>query len=100
MKEDIVSKIKNFNIIDIISRYLNLRKINSKQYKGNCPFHKEKTASFFVDIDGYYKCFGCNKGGDIINFVQEVENISFKEAVDKICQILNVNPQLLTRFGK
>ena len=48
-----------------------------------CPFHQEKTASFHVDDrKGFYKCFGCNEGGDIFSFVQQTENVGFMEAVE------------------
>lgn len=47
-----------------------------------CPFHKEKTPSFFVDTEsGLYYCFGCQRGGDIIKFIEEIEKCSFEEAV-------------------
>src|ERR1041385_6920788 len=50
--------------------------------KATCPFHAENTASFFVSpARGSYYCFGCNKGGDIFTFVQEIEGVDFREAL-------------------
>lgn len=63
----------------------------SNQGKGDmwapCPFHQEKTASFHVDDrKGYYYCFGCHAKGDVVNFVQETENVTFIEAVEIIAR--------------
>ena len=70
------------DIVDVISSYVpSLNKKGSK-YWGNCPFHHEKTPSFTVDREqGYYKCFGCGKGGDVISFMMETESLTFIEAV-------------------
>jgi len=74
------------NIADVISRVATLRKAGSR-LKGLCPFHSEKTPSFNVDPNqGYYKCFGCGKAGDIITFVRETEQLSFTEAVETLGQ--------------
>jgi len=52
------------------------------QYVGLCPFHGEKTPSFYVTPEkGFFKCFGCDKGGDHINFLQEIDGLSFREAL-------------------
>ena len=54
---------------------------------GLCPFHKEKTPSFSVDAEnGLFYCFGCHKGGDMIQFVQEVEGVGFKEALEVLAR--------------
>ena len=56
-------------------------------YWGCCPFHSEKTPSFHVVPDRQmYKCFGCGKGGGAINFVMELENLPFKDAVALLAQ--------------
>ena len=75
------------NIADVVSRVVTLRKAGSSQLKGLCPFHNEKTPSFHVNTDkGYYKCFGCGKSGDVINFVRDTEQLSFTEAIEAIGQ--------------
>ena len=75
------------DIVDVISGYVpSLNKKGSK-YWGNCPFHHEKTPSFTVDREqGYYKCFGCGKGGDVITFIMEAESLSFIDAVKLLAE--------------
>lgn len=78
MSQDNVSKIKErLGIKEVVETYVKLEKAGSN-YKGRCPFHNEKTPSFFVspDRDSYY-CFGCGAKGDIFTFVQEYEGIDF-----------------------
>ncbi|MES2692107.1 MAG: DNA primase [Verrucomicrobiota bacterium] len=73
------------NLADVVSRMVTLRKGGGAQLKGLCPFHNEKTPSFYVNPDkGYYKCFGCGKAGDAIAFVRETEQLNFTEAVEAI----------------
>ena len=63
-----------------IGTYVQLRK-RGNDFVGLCPFHGEKTPSFHVHPDrGFFKCFGCGAGGDVIKFVQQLENLSFPEA--------------------
>src|ERR1700739_2596640 len=56
---------------------------SGKQWKGCCPFHGEKTPSFFVYDDGYH-CFGCGAHGDGISFVMQTQGVSFMEAVEQL----------------
>ena len=71
-------------LAQVIGRRVKLTK-RGKDYLGLCPFHKEKTPSFNVVEDkGFYHCFGCGKSGDVVSFVQETENLSFPEAVEKL----------------
>jgi DNA primase len=68
-------------IEDVVGQYVNLRRSGSNMF-GLCPFHGEKTASFSVAPDkGMYYCFGCHKGGGVINFQMEVEGLSYPDAV-------------------
>ncbi len=54
---------------------------------GRCPFHEEKTPSFWVDPGkGLYHCFGCGKGGDVFTFVRDTQGVSFVEAVEWLAQ--------------
>ncbi len=68
-------------IEDVVGQYVNLKRSGSNLF-GLCPFHGEKTASFSVAPDkGIYYCFGCHKGGGVVNFMMEVENLSYPDAV-------------------
>ncbi|MBQ1302964.1 MAG: DNA primase [Firmicutes bacterium] len=82
---DIVEQIKsNIDIVDVIGSYVPLKKAGSN-YKGLCPFHGEKTPSFNVSQDKqFYHCFGCGAHGDVIIFVQQMENLDFLDAVEKL----------------
>ena len=68
-------------IEDVVGQYVNLKRSGSNLF-GLCPFHGEKTASFSVAPDkGIYYCFGCHKGGGAINFMMEIEGLSYPDAV-------------------
>lgn len=74
------------DIAEIISDYVTLKK-KGKSLMGLCPFHQEKTPSFSVDaVKGLYHCFGCGAGGDVFNFIMEMENITFPEAVKNLAE--------------
>ena len=69
------------DIVEVVSRYVTLRKAG-KDYKALCPFHAEKTPSFYVSPSKQiFKCFGCGVGGDAIKFLQLKENLTFAEAL-------------------
>jgi len=80
--ENIVERIKNdTDIVAVISEFVNLKK-SGKDYKGLCPFHQEKTPSFFViPSKGFFHCFGCGKGGSAINFIMEYERLDYPAAL-------------------
>ena len=70
------------DIVDVVSSYVRLTKKSGSNLFGLCPFHSEKTPSFSVSPDKQiYHCFGCGKGGSVISFIMEIENLSFPEAV-------------------
>ena len=70
------------DIVDVVGSYVNLSKKSGANYFGLCPFHNERTPSFAVNPSGqFYHCFGCGKGGGVINFIMEVENLSYPDAV-------------------
>ncbi len=77
-----VAKIKErLSIEEVVSSYIKLEKSGST-LKARCPFHNEKTPSFFVSPDrGSYYCFGCNASGDIFTFVEEFEGLDFRGAL-------------------
>ncbi len=73
------------NIADVISEYVALRPASVGSLKGLCPFHDEKSPSFNVrPAQGFYHCFGCGEGGDVYKFVQQMDQLSFYEAVEKL----------------
>ena len=70
------------DIVDVVSSYVPLTKRSGSNLFGLCPFHSEKTPSFSVNQDKQiYHCFGCGKGGGVVNFVMEMENLGFSDAV-------------------
>ena len=73
-------------IEDVVGQYVTLKRSGSNMF-GLCPFHGEKTASFSVAPEkGIYYCFGCHKGGGAINFMMELEGLSYPDAVRKLAQ--------------
>src|SRR4249920_3011713 len=70
------------DMVEVVSGRTALRKAGAR-YSGRCPFHEERTPSFSVNpTDKLYYCFGCGKGGDLIAFVRETENLDFTGAVE------------------
>ncbi len=73
-------------IEEVVGQYVNLKRSGSNLF-GLCPFHGEKTASFSVAPDkGIYYCFGCHKGGGVVNFMMEVEGLSYPDAVRSLAK--------------
>lgn len=74
------------DLVSVASNYLQLEQ-KGKSFWACCPFHSEKTPSFSINNeDGFYHCFGCNESGDVINFVQKMENVDFLDAVEILAQ--------------
>lgn len=72
-------------IEDVVGVHVTLRRAGGGSLKGLCPFHEERSPSFNVTPSrGFYHCFGCGKGGDVIDFVREVEGLTFTEAVERL----------------
>ena len=70
------------DMVELVNGRTTLRKVGAR-YTGRCPFHDERTPSFSVDpVDKQYYCFGCQRGGDAIRFVQDTENLDFVAAVE------------------
>ena len=82
--------IDSSDIVSIISEYTVLNK-KGRSYVGCCPFHSEKTGSFFVDPENrLYNCFGCHKGGTVVKFVMEMENVNFPRAIEILAEKANI----------
>ena len=78
------------DIVRIIQPYAELKK-KGANWMGCCPFHQEKTPSFSVSpAKGFYKCFGCGKGGSVYNFLMEMEGLNFPEAIKRVAEISGV----------
>ena len=88
---EIIDEVRNSNnIIDIVSQY-DILKRSGRNYSGLCPFHREKSPSFYVSPDKQiFHCFGCGEGGDVIGFIRKIENTSFKEAVEMLAERANI----------
>ena len=83
--ESVIQEIKEKNPIEeVIAPYVQLKRAG-RNLKGLCPFHSEKTPSFTVypESSSYY-CFGCGAGGDSVNFIRQIENLDYIEALKKL----------------
>ena len=79
------------DIVRIVGDYVKLKKAGAQNFSGLCPFHGEKTPSFSVHATRqFYHCFGCGASGDVLGFVQKIENITFPEAVRLVAQKLGI----------
>ena len=79
------------DMVEIVSARTQLRRVGAR-YTGRCPFHEERTPSFSVNAqDKLYFCFGCGKGGDLISFVRETEQLEFAEAVEWVAERFGVS---------
>jgi DNA primase len=83
--DDDVERLKStVSIVDTIQQYVALKRVG-RSWTGLCPFHAEKSPSFNVrEETGYYKCFGCQAGGDVITFIQEIEHLDFPGAIEHL----------------
>jgi DNA primase len=79
------------DIVRIIGEYVTLKKAGAQNYSGLCPFHSEKTPSFSVHATRqFYHCFGCGASGDVLGFLQKIENITFPEALRLVAQKVGI----------
>ncbi len=82
---------EKIDIVEFIKQYMPLLPAG-RNFKGNCPFHKEKTPSFMVNVDRQiFKCFGCGAGGDIFGFLMKHDNLEFIEALKILADKAGVN---------
>ena len=84
---DVVDRVRErSDIVEIVGQHVQLRK-TGRSFKGLCPFHQEKTPSFVVFPDSQnFHCFGCGAGGDVFNFVMQIERVDFREALRELAQ--------------
>ncbi|MCX7709198.1 MAG: DNA primase [Clostridia bacterium] len=85
--DEIIEEVRiNNDIVDVVSEYVKLEK-KGKDYFGLCPFHKEKTPSFSV-VPGkqIFYCFGCGKGGNVVHFIMNAENLDFIESIKLLAE--------------
>lgn len=76
------------DLVQLVSEYVPLKK-SGREFRGPCPFHKEKDPSFYVNpAKGVYHCFGCKASGGLFNFVMQIEGLSFSEAVERLADRL------------
>lgn len=88
ISEEFIFRLKTIcDITSVVSNYIEL-KFSGKNKKCCCPFHSEKTPSFvvFEETDSFY-CFGCGAGGDVITFIEKIENLEYIEAVKFLCKM-------------
>ncbi len=83
--------LERIDIVEVIGRYTRLKKAG-REYVGLCPFHKERTPSFYVDPEkGVYHCFGCGASGNAITFLSEIEGITRAEAIRRLAEMFNLD---------
>ncbi|HEX3811201.1 MAG TPA: DNA primase [Mycobacteriales bacterium] len=89
---DIAEVRSRSQIADVVGEYVALRRAGGDALKGLCPFHEEKTPSFNVrPSTGYYHCFGCAVSGDVIDFIERIEHLSFVEAVERLADKVGIH---------
>ena len=95
--EDKIQELKQLDILPVAERYLpQLKKVGSV-WKCHSPFKQEKTPSFTVisnSTDNYFKCFASDKSGDVIEFVKEIEQVSFTEACKVLAELSGIDLEL------
>ena len=86
IREEDVAYVRDHSPIDdVIGDFVQLKGAGGGQKKGLCPFHDEKSPSFHVTPSkGYFHCFGCGVGGDVINFLMKLEHLTFTETVERL----------------
>jgi DNA primase len=93
-REDVTSVRERARIEEVVGEHVTLKPAGVGSLKGLCPFHDERTPSFHVRPQvGYWHCFGCGEGGDVISFVQKIDGLGFTEAVEHLAGRVGVQLQ-------
>ncbi|PLV60181.1 DNA primase [Thermotoga sp. KOL6] len=97
---EVIEEIKEkVDIVEVISEYVNLTRVGSS-YRALCPFHAETNPSFYVHPGlKIYHCFGCGASGDVIKFLQEMEGISFQEALERLAKRVGIDISVYKERG-
>ncbi|WP_340540690.1 DNA primase [Nocardioides sp. GXZ039] len=90
-EEDIAAVREKVRIDEVIGDYVTLRNAGGGSLKGLCPFHDEKSPSFNVNpARGFFHCFGCQKGGDVLTFLMDIDGLSFTEAIERLADKVGI----------
>jgi DNA primase len=98
--DDVVDEVRaRADIVEIIGEHVALKRAG-KEYKARCPFHEERTPSFYVvPSKGFYKCFGCNESGDVFTFLMKRLGLSFADAVRAVAERSGIEIREVSRQG-
>jgi len=90
-EDDIAAVREKVRIDEVIGEYVTLRNAGGGSLKGLCPFHDEKSPSFNVNPSrGFFHCFGCQEGGDVLTFLMKIDGLAFSEAVERLADKVGV----------
>ncbi|WP_134768602.1 DNA primase [Nocardioides sp. 1609] len=90
-EDDIAAVREKVRIDEVIGDYVTLRGAGGGSFKGLCPFHDEKSPSFNVNpARGFFHCFGCQKGGDVLTFLMDIDGLSFSEAIERLADKVGI----------
>jgi DNA primase len=85
------------NIVEVVKRHVELKRAGTGRWKGLCPFHSEKTPSFNVDENRhYFYCFGCREKGDVIGFLEKIEQRPFMEVLQDLAQAAGIELEAMS----
>lgn len=91
---------QHITLSDVVKQYVQLKRSGSSKTRwvGLCPFHTERTPSFVVNDEdgGFFKCFGCGEGGDLLKFIQRIEGVDFKAALGQCKLIAGIKDEYLS----
>ena len=100
MANEIEEVKQRLDLVELVGQYVTLKKAGAN-YKAQCPFHQEKTASLMVSPEKQiWKCFGCGKGGDHYKFIMEAEHLEFGDALRLLAQKAEPVPNTKLKIAK
>ncbi|MGW8266715.1 MAG: DNA primase, partial [Longimicrobiales bacterium] len=99
--DDVVDEVRSrADIVEVIGEHVALKR-SGKDFKGRCPFHEERTPSFYVvPSKGFYKCFGCGESGDVFTFLMKRMGLSFVDAVKRVAERSGMEIREVSREGR